>query len=146
MMPLTIHDGLAPKIKRGDQAMLTLSRRQLLHAAAAGLFAATAVAAIPAAAAGGAASKMRAAGPYEPILASVGERRVVASFAPEFGRCKVNASVWDSVGAQADSSVRILVRLNPGQAIHIDSLEAKTESLHLRCGDDAKTLPQGDPD
>jgi hypothetical protein len=95
-------------------------------------------------AAGGPAAKLRPVGPYEPIIASVGVRRVVASFVPEFGHCTVNASVWDSIEAQSDSAVRIRVSLSPGQMIHFDSLETETKSLHLQCGDDAKTLPIAD--
>jgi hypothetical protein len=40
--------------------------------------------------------------------------------------------------------VRIRVSLSPGQMIHFDSLETETKSLHLQCGDDAKTLPIAD--
>ena len=71
-------------------------------------------------------------------------RRVVASFATDFGHYAVNASVWDSIEAQADSALRIRVSLRPGQLLHIDSLEAETKSLDLGCGDGAKTLPIAD--
>ena len=96
-------------------------------------------------AADGPAAHARPAGPHEPILASVGVRRVIASFATDFGHCAVNASVWDSIEAQADSALCIRVSLSPGQLLHIDSLEAaETKSLDLKCGDDAKTLPIAD--
>ena len=123
--------------------MFALSQTRLLHVIAAGALAGTAFINTPLAADGPAAN-LRPVGPYEPILASVGVRRVVASFAPEFGHCAVNASVWDSIEAQADSSLRIRVGLSPGQLLHIDSLEAETKSLDLKCGDDAKTLPIAD--
>ena len=120
-----------------------LSSVILLNAIAVGALVALAVASTPVAA-GGADAKMRPAGPHEPILASVGVRRVVASFATDLGRCTVNASVWDSIDAQEDSGLRISVSLDPGQLLHIDSLEAETKSLEFKCGDDAKTLPIAD--
>lgn len=123
--------------------MFALSQTRLLNVIAAGALAAVAFVNTPVAA-GGADAKMRPAGPHEPILASVGVRRVVASFAPEFGHCAVNASVWDSIEAKSDSAVRISISLTPGQLIHIDSIEAETKSFHLECGDDAKTMPIAD--
>ena len=88
--------------------MFALSQTRLLNVIAAGALAAIAFVNTPVAA-GGADAKMRPAGPHEPILASVGVRRVVASFAPEFGRCAVGGTLpsagnggntaWDSVGA-----------------------------------------------
>jgi hypothetical protein len=87
------------------------------------------------------AAKLRPVGPHEPILTSIGEKRVVASFAREFGHCAVNASVWDSIEAETDSAVRIGVSLSPGQVVHIESLKNENESLGLQCGDDANTLP-----
>jgi len=87
------------------------------------------------------AAKLRPVGPHEPILTSIGEKRVVASFAREFGHCAVNASVWDSIEAETDSAVRIGVSLSPAQVVHIESLKNENESLGLQCGDDANTLP-----
>jgi hypothetical protein len=123
--------------------MFALSQLRVLNVTAASVLSAIVLANTPVAA-GGPAAKLRPVGPYEPIIASVGVRRVVASFAPEFGHCTVNASVWDSIEAQSDSAVRIRVSLSPGQMIHFDSLETETKSLHLQCGDDAKTLPIAD--
>jgi hypothetical protein len=87
------------------------------------------------------AATLKPVGPHEPVLTSIGEKRVVASFAREFGHCAVNASVWDSIEAETDSAVRIGVSLVPGQVVHIESLKNKNESLGLQCGDDANTLP-----
>ena len=88
--------------------MFSLSQTRLLNVIAAGALATIAFVNTPASA-GGADAKMRPAGPHEPILASVGVRRVVASFAPEFGRCAIGGTLpsagnggntaWDSVGA-----------------------------------------------
>jgi hypothetical protein len=123
--------------------MFTLSQKRLLNVTAASALVGLALINTPLAA-DGPAAQARPAGPHEPILASVGVRRVVASFATDFGHCAVNASVWDSIEAQADSALRIRVSLSPGQLLHIDSLEAETKSLDLECGDDAKTLPIAD--
>jgi hypothetical protein len=92
--------------------MFALIQKRLLHVIAAGALAGTAFI-NPLLAADGPAANLRPVGPYEPIMASVGVRRVVASFAPDFGHCAVNASVWDSIEAQADSSLRIRVSLSP---------------------------------
>ena len=124
--------------------MFTLSQKRLLNITTASALVGLAFINTPLAA-DGPAAHARPAGPHEPILASVGVRRVVASFATDFGHCAVNASVWDSIEAQADSALRIRVSLSPGQLLHIDSLEAaETKSLDLECGDDAKTLPIAD--
>jgi hypothetical protein len=123
--------------------MFAPSQLRFSHVVAASVLAAIALAGTPVAA-DGPDAKLRPVCPYEPILASVGVRRVVASFAPEFGHCTVNATVWDSIEAQADSGLRIRVSLSPGQMVHIDSIETETKSLHLQCGDDAKTLPIAD--
>jgi hypothetical protein len=40
-------------------------------------------------------------GPYEPILAPVGNRRVVAFFVPESGRCALDAVVWNNTNRRA---------------------------------------------
>ncbi|MEZ0278443.1 MAG: hypothetical protein ACAH04_04485 [Methylibium sp.] len=40
--------------------------------------------------------------------------------------------------------MRIRVSLSPGQLLRVDSLEAETKSLDLKCGDDANTLPIAD--
>ena len=81
--------------------MFTLSQKRLLNVIAAGALVGLAFINTPLAA-DGPAAHARPAGPHEPILASVGVRRVVASFATDFGHCAVNASVWDSIEAQAD--------------------------------------------
>jgi len=119
--------------------MFTLSQKRLLNVNAASTLVGLAFINTPLAA-DGPAAHARPTGPHEPILASVGVRRVVASFATGFGHCAVNASVWDSIEAQADSALRIRVSLSPGQLLHID----QTKSLDLECGDDAKTLPIAD--
>jgi hypothetical protein len=120
--------------------MLARTLRPLFNLVAVGAFVAMAVANMPLRSEELAAN-LRPVGPHEPILASIGEKRIVASFAREFGHCALNASVWDSIEAETDSAVRIGVSLSPGQVVHIESLKHGNESLGLQCGDDANTLP-----
>ncbi|MGH6826648.1 hypothetical protein [Methyloceanibacter sp.] len=83
-------------------------------------------------------------GPYEPILASVGSKRLIAFFVPDNGRCAVNTVVWDSQAAEAPySSARMRISLNPGQAFQLDG--AKLETVSVQCGDNASTLSVGGP-
>jgi hypothetical protein len=90
--------------------------------------------------AGQSAHNLRPIGPHEPILASIGEKRLVASFAVSFDRCALELSVWASVEAAADSSVRATVDLDPGEIFYIENPKNRTEFLGLQCGDSAKTL------
>ena len=80
-------------------------------------------------------------GPDEPILTTVGSKRVIAFYTPDNGRCTFDAVVWDKADAEADavySAVRVRISLNPGQMVQIDSPANK--SLSLQCGDNTKTL------
>jgi hypothetical protein len=87
-------------------------------------------------------------GPYEPILAPVGNRRVVAFYVPESGRCIIDAVVWNNPDANgliakfwphmAYLAERVRISLEPGHTIQIDSDEG--DSLDLQCADKAATL------
>ena len=86
-------------------------------------------------------------GPNEPILTTVGSKRVIAFYIPGDGRagvrasprqCSINVVVWDRTDASGDSAARVRVSLNPRQMVHIDSAENK--SINLQCGDSAETL------
>jgi hypothetical protein len=77
-------------------------------------------------------------GPNEPILTTVGSKRVIAFYVPGGGRCTINAVVWDRTDASGDSAARVRVSLDPSQMVHIDSAENK--SINLQCGDHAETL------
>ena len=80
-------------------------------------------------------------GPHEAMLTAVGSKRVIAFYQPNGGHCAVNAVVWENMGADTkmpSSSVRVRMRLNPGQMVHIDS--TSSESLNLMCGDNAASL------
>ena len=77
-------------------------------------------------------------GPNEPILTTVGSKRVIAFYVPGSGTCAIQAVVWDRNDADAASAARVRVSLNPGQTAQIDS--AENRSLTLQCGAYAETL------
>ncbi len=77
-------------------------------------------------------------GPHEPILATVGGKRVIAFYEPRSGECGAHVVVWNSADASAESAARVRVNLGPRQMVHIDSADNK--SIDLRCGDYAEKL------
>jgi hypothetical protein len=77
-------------------------------------------------------------GPNEPILTTVGSKRVIAFYVPGNGHCGINVVVWDLADINGDSAARVRVSLNPRQTVHIDSTENK--SINLQCGESAETL------
>jgi hypothetical protein len=77
-------------------------------------------------------------GPNEPILTTVGSKRVIAFYVPGNGHCGINVVVWDRTDASGNSAARVRVSLTPRQMVHIDSADNK--SINLQCGDDAETL------
>ena len=76
-------------------------------------------------------------GPHEPILTSVGSKRVIAFYTPDKNTCALQAVVWTAEEDSA-SPARFRISLEPGAMVHIDSPE--NESLNLQCGDNAKKL------
>jgi hypothetical protein len=79
-------------------------------------------------------------GPHEPILTTFGNKRVIAFYEPDNGRCFVNAVVWDKtdVDTGMTTAARVRVKLNPRETVHIDSTDNKT--ISLQCGDYGDTL------
>jgi hypothetical protein len=79
-------------------------------------------------------------GPYDAILTTFGNKRIIAFYEPDNGRCAVNAVVWDKTDADTGmtTAARVRVSLNPRQMVHIDSTNNK--SINLQCGDSAETL------
>jgi hypothetical protein len=87
-------------------------------------------------------------GPYEPILASAGNKRLIAFFVPDSDHCAVNVVVWNNADPNglvarfwpdtASSAERVLIRLNPGQFFQLNSIE--DEGLSLKCGGGAASL------
>ena len=77
-------------------------------------------------------------GPNEPILATFGNKRAVASFTSGSGACALQAVVWNADDIDATSASQFRANLNPGQTAQIDGSANKT--LKLKCGDFARTL------
>jgi len=77
-------------------------------------------------------------GPQQPIIATVGDKRVIAFFAPGNGQCHVQAVVWDADDLEAKSASGVRISLNPDQTASIDA--SGTETVALKCGTNADTL------
>ena len=119
--------------------------------AAAGALVALSAATTPASA-GEMYEKLGPVGPRDPILMTVGSKRVIAFYAPHSLRapagarsdqglrlrCAVQVVVWNPTDVNAESTVSFKATVNPGETASIDS--AATESFTLRCGDHAETL------
>lgn len=76
-------------------------------------------------------------GPYEPILTTVGSKRVIAFYVPDRGHCAVNAVVWDTKDGST-TSTRVRIDLEPGEVMHVDAVG--NTWVDFRCGDNAETL------
>jgi hypothetical protein len=77
-------------------------------------------------------------GPNEPILTTVGSKRVIAFFEASGDNCGMHIVIWDRADVGAVSTARFRVTLNPRQMIHVDSPDNK--SLNLQCGEHAANL------
>jgi hypothetical protein len=77
-------------------------------------------------------------GANEPILTTVGNKRLIAFYETDGGRCSMQIVVWDHADVSGDSAARFRVTLDPRQVVHIDTNENK--SLDLQCGESADTL------
>jgi hypothetical protein len=82
--------------------------------------------------------------PHEPILATVGSKRVIAFYEADSGSCAVHVVVWNPTDVNAESTVSFKATVNPRQMVHIYT--AEHESLHLQCGDNAERLALVDTD
>jgi hypothetical protein len=121
--------------------MYTLTRKNFLVAAAGAVF--LTLASNPARAED-LAQNLGPVEPNEPILTTVGSKRVIAFYAPAGGNCGINVVVWDRADEAGGSAARVRVSLTPRQMVHIDS--ADNESLSLRCGENAEKLAIVDAD
>jgi hypothetical protein len=85
-------------------------------------------------------------GPSEPILTTFGNKRVIAFYEPDNGRCAINAVVYDKTDADTGmtTAARVRVNLNPREVVYVDTTDNKT--LTLKCGDYAETLSVVDTD
>lgn len=77
-------------------------------------------------------------GVNEPILTNVGNKRVIAFYETDGGRCGMHIVVWDHADVSGGSAARFRVDLDPRQVVHIDTAENKW--LGLQCGESADTL------
>ena len=119
--------------------MFQISRIRLLGLAAAGALAALTAASASASAGDQPMTNLGPVGPHEPILAMVGNQRVIAFYAPERGECAVSAVVFKNGEADAPySSARVRISLRPGQMLQLDG--PTRQSMSLLCGVDASTL------
>jgi hypothetical protein len=117
--------------------MSTLTRIGLFGFAAASAVVALSAASLPARAED-LARNLAPVGPHEPILTTVGSKRIIAFYEPGGGRCAINVVVWDNTDESGDSAARVRISLDPRQMVHIDSADNK--SINLQCGDYADTL------
>jgi hypothetical protein len=93
----------------------------------------------PASAAEPSVTNLGPVGPHEPILSTVGSKRIIAFYAPEDGKCTVTAVVFDDWASESPySSARVRVSLSPGEMFHLDSI--KDATIDLQCGVNADTL------
>jgi hypothetical protein len=77
-------------------------------------------------------------GPNEPILTTVGSKRVLAFYEADGGHCGMYVLVWGGADLSGGSAARVRVTLEPRQVVHVDTPENK--SLNLQCGESANTL------
>jgi hypothetical protein len=77
-------------------------------------------------------------GPNEPILTTIGSKRVIAFYEPGSGNCGLNVVMWDRADLSGGSAARVRVTLDARQMVHIDTADNK--SLNLQCGKTADTL------
>ena len=77
-------------------------------------------------------------GPHEPILTTVGSKRVIAFYEPDGGHCAFHAVVWNTADVHANSATRFRADLNARQMVRIDT--AENELLNLQCGANAESL------
>ena len=88
-------------------------------------------------------------GPNEALLATIGNKRVIAFYEPDNGHCAVNAVVYDKTDADTGmtTSARVRVSLNSREIVHIDSADNElVKSLNLQCGENAEKLTIIDTD
>ena len=77
-------------------------------------------------------------GPNQPILATFGNKQLVASFASGGGVCAIQTVVWNADDIDAKSASQFRVLLTPGERTKIDG--SANETITFQCGDSARTL------
>ena len=96
--------------------MHTLNRRQCLGIAAVAAFVALTAFGLPARA-DELVQHLGPVGAHEPILTTFGNKRVIAFYEPDNGRCTINAVVYDKTDADTGmtTAARVRVSLDPRQ-------------------------------
>jgi hypothetical protein len=79
---------------------------------------------------------------YEPILAPVGSKRLIAFYVPHGKDCAIHAIIWNADDIDANTASRIRVVLNRRQIAHIDSPD---KSLELQCAHGTLAIVSVDP-
>ena len=128
--------------------MHTLNRSRCLGIAAAGAFVALTAVGLPARA-DELVQHLGPVGPSEALLATNGNKRVIAFYELDNGHCAVNAVVYDKTDADTGmtTAARVRVSLNPREMVHIDSADNESvKSLNLQCGENAEKLTIIDTD
>jgi hypothetical protein len=77
-------------------------------------------------------------GALEPIMTTVGDKNVIAFYRPGDGHCNIYVVLNDSTDASDHSATQVRVSLSPRQIVHLDI--ADSDTLNLKCGNDAETL------
>jgi hypothetical protein len=118
--------------------MYPLTRSLFLWFAAAGALALS-VASIPARA-DELAQNLGPVVPNDPILTTVGSKRIIAFYELDKGHCALNVVIFEKTDADTGMTTptRVRVSLNPHQMVLIDSAENK--SINIQCGASAEAL------
>jgi hypothetical protein len=112
-----------------------------LKLAAAGALVALTAAATPASA-DEMLQRLGSVGPHEPLLTTIGNKRIIAFFVPGDGQCNVQTVFWNADDMEAKSAAGVRFALNPSQTASIDS--SATDTFTLKCGDHAESLASVD--
>lgn len=91
------------------------------------------------AAAGDQRTNLGPVGPHEPILATFGDKRLIAYYEPNGDECSVSAVVFDtSPNGGGSASTRVRVVLHPGELFFLDDVADRT--VILTCAPNAGML------
>jgi hypothetical protein len=85
-------------------------------------------------------------GPNDTLLATFGNKRVIAFYELDNDRWPVNAVVYEQTDAETGmtTAARVRISLDPREMVHLDSTDNQT--IHLQCGAHAQTLAVVDND
>jgi hypothetical protein len=107
--------------------MLKRSLRTLPIAAATAL---SALAFTPVASAEDTQSNFGPVGPNEPIIATIGDKRLIAYYEPDGDTCNVSAVVFDASSAgRREAPARVRVALHPGDLFFLDGADERRAIL-----------------